>query len=233
MKKYNIRALFLFLIVTMSTVPYETKVSPWILGSLHYEGPFGNHTTPLYYEGNNIIPFSNKQKTHFDFEIPRSRNNQIYYVIVVEQVIPVAKKSVTGESILNTFDYLKVQEGNEYRLYQLQLKSETVTNQKGKIEKIFYWEVTEMELPETRQLPSQTLIIYDLPERVLSFDSGGSLLSWPTMYMQTPQKYDQSFVDRLTQISFSVVDLNAIHIPIKKTIAQSFPNKKVIIAFSS
>lgn len=233
MKKQNSIALLIFLIGNIHITIQGGAVPPWILGSLHYEGGCGNHSTPLYYEGNNIIPSSNKQKSRFDFEIPRSRNSQTYYVVVTEQVIPVAKKSVSGEPILNTFDYLKVPDGNNYRLYQLQCKSEIVTDQKGKTEKIYYWEVTEMELPENGQLPSQTLIMYDLPERVLSFDSGGSLLSWPTLYMHTPQKYDQSFADRLTQISFSVVDLNAIHIPIKKTIAHTNDQKKVIIAFSS
>ncbi|HTM06738.1 MAG TPA: hypothetical protein VL201_05885 [Patescibacteria group bacterium] len=233
MKKRNLGIIFLFLTVNINILLYGTVASPWILGSLQYEGGFGNHPTPLYYEGNNITPSSNKQKTHFDFEIPRSRNHQIYYVIVVEQVIPVSKKSITGEVILNTIDYLKVPKETDYRLYQLHLESEIVTHHKGKTEKIYYWEVTEMILPENGQLPAQTLIIYDLPERVLSFESGGSLLSWPTLYMHTPSKHDQSFVDRLTQISFSVVDLNAIHIPIKKTIAHANDQKKVIIAFSS
>lgn len=233
MKKNMIHALFLLLVANIPVLTYGISASPWILGSLHYEGSLDNNRVPLYYEGNNIIPSSNKHKTHLDFEIPRSRTNQTYYVVVTERIIPVAKKSVSGESILNTFDYLKVQEGNEYRLYQLHLESEIVTSQKGKTEKIYYWEVTEMVLPENGQLPPQTLIIYDLPERILSFDSGGSLLSWPTMYMETQKKHDQSFADRLTEIYFSVVDLNTIHIPIKKTITRVDDNKKVIIAFSS
>lgn len=225
MKKNTLHLFVLFLLANMHFKVIANSTPPWILGSLHYEGPFDVLPTPLYYDGNNIIPHLNKQKNHIDFEIPRSRNNQTYYIIVTEPVIPIAKKSATGEIIGNTIDYLKVPKENKYRLYQIRLTSESIANQKGQTEKIYYWEVAEMILPENGQLPPQTLIIYDLAERVLSFESGGSLISWPTMYMASSEKKDSAF------LHLAALDLNTIHVPFKKTYAVD--KKRVIIAYSS
>ncbi|RTL06839.1 hypothetical protein EKK58_03950 [Candidatus Dependentiae bacterium] len=226
MKKNVINLFFLFLLTNISFVIITAPSSPWILASLHYEGGIGTLPTPLYYDGNNIMPHLNKQKNHLDFEIPRSRNNQTYYIVVTEQIIPVSKKTVSQphEFIGNTIDYLRVPKENDYRLYKICLTSEIVSNQKGHPEKIDYWEVTEMILPENGQLPPQTLIIYDLPERVLSFESGGSLISWPTMYMESVTK-DTAF------LHLAALDLNTIHVPFKKTYA--IDKKRVIIAYSS
>lgn len=227
MTKNILSILFLFILGNNFSINSTPQTAPWILGSLCYEGSFKNLTVPLYYEGNKIVPYLNKQKK-LDFEIPRSRKNQIYYIIITEEVIPVAKKSAAGQAIINTIDYLRVPKENNYRLFQLHLTSEMITNQKGQAEKIYYWEITEMVLPETGQLPQQTLIIYDLPERVLSFDSGGSLLSWPTIYMHTPDENNAHFRERLTKMHLSVPNLNTIHVPIKKTYSSVNHNKRVI-----
>lgn len=226
MKKNITHLFFLFLLVNIPLFIITAPTSPWILGALHYEGGVDSLPTPLYYDGNNIMAHLNKQKNHLAFEIPRSRNNQTYYIIVTQQIIPVAKKAAWApeELIGNTIDYLKVPKGNDYRLYKVCLASEKVANQKGQYERIYYWEVTEMVLPENGQLPPQTLIVYDLPERVLSFESGGSLISWPTMYMESATK-DTTF------LHLAALDLNTIHVPFKKTFA--IDKKRVIIAYSS
>lgn len=225
--------LFLLIKTFYGTLSAIAPTSPWILGSIQYESSSGNHTAPLYYEGNSIKTSSDKRKIHLDFEIPRSRSQQTYYVLVTEQIFPITKKSITGEPIINTIEYLKVPKDNDYRLFQLQVQSELVTNARGKDERIYYWQVLEMVLPETGQIPSQTLIFLGLPDLISSFESGGSLLAWPTMYMQTPAKNDQSSADRLTKIHLSVLDLNTIHIPIKRTVEYITDHKKIIIAFSS
>lgn len=225
MKKY----FFLFWMGIMASWPKYIYCTAWILGSIQQtEGTFEYGVASIYFDGNNIKTVLNKQKTRIDFELPRSRgDDQTYYLLITEQVIPVAKRAYDGLVIVNTIDYLKVPTDKSYRLYQLQFKTETIKGIQGQ-EYISYWDVTEMVLPENGRIPPKTVIVLHIPDLVDSFESGGSSLTWPTLYLQTLKKQTEDFMDRLTKIYFTAVDLNTVHTCINTQIKKFGPQKFII-----
>src|SRR5262249_49499572 len=137
-----------FFITCSPPIPSAT----WIPGSIQYDVPFENSPITIYFDGNKIKASLNHHKNRVDFEIPRARSEQIYYLLITESVVPVAKYTSEETIIENTIDYLKVPSKNPYKLYRLELRTEKIKNTRNNTTIVSYWQVTEITLPENGQI---------------------------------------------------------------------------------
>ncbi len=212
--------------------------APLLIGTVQF--PLGhNHREPVpVYYGGHIISVEMQHSGKMSFEIPKEKYQTTFYVLVTqaEHICPHVAHLGTDEDRLSMVDYLCVTADMPYKLYELTLvetekeKESDFFSDAGQdvpapISIAYEWKIQEMLLPDTGQIPDKTVIVSFLPDLVSDI-CGGSELALPTIYVKNQEKKEDGsggneLGDLAVQMQLASLDINTLHAPTKKIIANA------------
>lgn len=153
------------------------------------------------------------------FEITKATDQTHFEVVVTSAKIEVQlKKYPNGTDIINTFDYLKLNQQANYKYYVLDLVDDV-------------WNIKEEQLPATGQIPDRAIIVECYPEWISDF-KGGSAVELPTLYVDNASERNTSqenFEEALIKLELTALDSKIIHAPIRRQVQAIADKKRVLI----
>ena len=212
----------------------ETSPSPLLLGSVQFPVQSRYEPVPVYY-GGHIISVEMQRSGKMSFEIPKEKYQTTFYVLVApaEYIRPHVVTFDHDGDVLSMVDYLFLKT-SVYKLYELALIEQEKSadffadgsEENTQEQQVAYqWNIQEMLLPENGHIPDNTVIISFIPELVYDI-RGGSELALPTIYVKNSDKIEdstqaQDLVDVAVQMQLAALDINTLHAPTKKIIANA------------
>ena len=221
----NIRLIYPLVLAIFCILATHTPAvhAHLISGTLAFPASLKSNPMLRIYYGGHIIPYETHPNKKVSFWIPAHESQTTFYVLVTKSVGVQTKQR--GEIKNNTIDYLKVPEGQAYKLYELELVQELPeipdeqATHKKQIKKIaaptYHWNITEQTIDtETQRIPDETVIVCYFPEYIENL-SGGSALELPTVTI-TPnivQKAgsEEKLHEASTTLVLASIDTDTIH----------------------
>jgi len=154
-------------------------------------------------------------------------------------------KDIQWTSEENTIKYLRVDPNVAYKFYAIEhvLVPEVVMENESKTAIDFTkksvpmrhtWIIKEVELPDSGQLPDDTIIVYYEPTWIDHLE-GGNSFELPKIVVRpdimTIAGSEEKLHQKSAQILITSLDLDAIHAAVRQEIKQ-FPNPKTIVAYN-
>lgn len=200
-----------------SVCSMHAMVAPLFMGKIKF--PYSvavGMPVPIFYDGRSIKGEVHESQHQITFDVPWSRGQQSVYLLVTEKnPEKVFKPLLDAKSLHNTIDYLKISRGQSYKLYKLIL----VMGAQG-----VTWHAQAAELPDSGQIPDQTIIILYFPELVDAVE-GGNSLELPSVILRDDMlslvASEQDLAEQLVKVQLSAIDISTIHTPIKQVVQQN------------
>lgn len=207
-----------------SVYSIHAMIAPLFMGRIKF--PYSVAVTmpiPIFYDGRSIKGEVHESQHQIAFDVPWARGQQVVYLLITEKnPEKVYKPLLDDKSLHNTIDYLKIPEGQRYKLYRLTL----VINAEG-----ISWQVESVGLPRSGQIPDQTIIVLYFSELVESVE-GGNRLELPSIILRDDMlslvSSEQDLQAQMVKVQLSSIDIGTIHTPIKQVVQQN-PTRTIVV----
>lgn len=190
----------------MVTLRY-TKESTIIQPNVNYRGM--RITTNMHETGG---------VTKITFEIPRATDqNQFYCLLTSVNIGGILKTAPEGIEHQNTLECLAINPAAPYKLYTINLIKDSCTHhdtdQLCQTNPTYHVDIKEETLPETGQLPDQTIIIACDPAWICAITGGTQPEFTVILDNTTIENYqsEEKFEEALVKLQLAALDSNALH----------------------
>lgn len=219
---YKALSLILLIFSIGSTSLYSQSL---LMGTIQFTKSASLDPIRIYYGGKIIS--TNAYETgipKITYEITKNNEQNIFYLLITQTPLKHQLKNCLNDdddSTQNTIEYLKVHPETPYKLYELALTLDTLseTTEQQISPESYHWNIKEVSLSKTGQLPDATIIINYFATFVKMI-KGGNAIELPTIFVDN-SLIDQfgtqeNFEDALIKLQLTSLDTDMLHAPIRR-----------------
>lgn len=201
----------------------------------------------VYYGGKIINSYAHKGIPKVTFEISKTNQQTIFYLLVTENIHYQVKEFSDRTYQSNIIDHLQLPPHQLYKFYRLELVPSSIettdnnmellaqeqTSLKNKKDKTdnYHWKISEKRLPQNGKIPDETIVICYFPHAIATV-KGGSKIELPTLIIKPNiielMGSEEKLHEASIKLQLASLDLDTIHAPTKREIKQHYQHTLVI-----
>ncbi len=235
----------LFMCTLQSAIVSATSISKsrLLFGSVQF--PAILNKVPdirVYYGGHMIKTAAQHDTKQITFSIPIGTHQTLFHVLITKSKVDfnLAKNKHIDPQLVNTFSYLRVPNGQPYKLFQIEqidTEAKTVPQVSTASVKTAAWHIKECSLTTNDlRMPDMTIMIDYDPDYVDYMQQSTSTVNLPTVHIKQNvielaggseiQLHNQSHA-----IVLASIDIDTLHAPLNESIKHD--KNRVLIAAPS
>ena len=219
------KALSLILLI-FSTGCLNLYSQSLLMGTIQFTKSASLDPIRIYYGGKIIS--TNAYETNIPkitYEITKNNEQNVFYLLITQTPLKHHLKNCLNDeddnNTQNTIEYLKIHPETPYKLYELVLTLDTLPEALDQqiSPESYHWNITEVSLSKTGQLPDATIIVNYFATFVKTI-KGGNAIELPTIFVDN-SLIDQfgtqeNFEDALIKLQLTSLDTDMLHAPIRR-----------------
>lgn len=189
----------------------------------------------IYHSGKIISGKVDSSNKTVSFSIPKYSSSQIRYSLIITESIEFAspKPGVRSDGPGNIIEYIKVPDGNDYKLYTLLLVPRFSDEPGTQSKPSYNWRILQDRTRLNNKIPDDAIIVLLDPNWIENVQ-GENAIELPTIKIRSDvvelSGSAQNFYDKSTQLLLAAIDSDTMHDPISNNQTIKQEQNRVTIA---